>query len=66
MFKKIMCACGVVFLNLPLLHVLVYEGALNRTTCSLLPPLTQDETAVNDPVPSMTQAHSKSSANKSC
>ncbi|KAM7402027.1 hypothetical protein PAMP_017301 [Pampus punctatissimus] len=29
------------------------SSALNRTTCSLFPPLTQDETAVNDPVPSV-------------
>ncbi|XP_035858063.1 uncharacterized protein LOC118495263 isoform X2 [Sander lucioperca] len=35
-----------------------HEGALNHTpSSSLLPPLILDETAVNDPVPSMVQAY---------
>lgn len=38
-----------------------HKGALSRSTSSSspLPPLTRDETAVNDPVPSMVQGYSR-------
>lgn len=56
--------------NLALLHILVdesHKGALSRSTSSSspLPPLTRDETAVNDPVPSMVQGYSRSHINRS-
>lgn len=58
------CYKGKYVSNLTLLHALLYkshEGALNCTSSSssLLPPLTRDDTAVNEPVPSMVQRYSR-------
>lgn len=61
--ERIMHICykGKYVSNLTLLHALLYKSyeGICTSSSSLLPPLTRDDTAVNEPVPSMVQRYSR-------